>query len=89
MAFDLSGFHQFDFGADTQYRRQFLFRLFDEGTLLFHLIKEDLLVDFDLHFQGIHIVDPVDNQLIMGFAPFDLEQNLFDLGRKNIDSFDN
>src|SRR5210317_522865 len=60
----------------------------DEGSLLLHLIEEDIFVHLDLDLERIQRPLPFNDQLIMRLAALDLEQHLLNLGRENVDALD-
>ena len=62
---------QADIGCQT------LFQELHKCTLLLNLVKENVLINLYLNFQGVQGSFTFDNKLIMRFTTFNLKENFF------------
>ena len=87
--FDGTRFDEFDADDDVQRAFDFFLNPFAQRFQLLHFIRENLFVDFNLHFKLIQRADAIDDQQIMRLGFFDLQQDAFDLRRENVDAANN
>ena len=80
---------QFDFDAQADQGLNGVGDFFLERFKSADLVGENLFVDFNIHFNIIHTIFGIENDIVMRAGSLDRQQSRFDLGREDVDAADN